>query len=187
MRHSTKCLTASKPIAPNSQAWRTAAATCSNRKSSVRCQMLGHISVIHASTMAARTVPDRRDPTFQDGAQGTELALQIVRDQAFLKDNIDQPACRILLSIELPPAAVANYFQRALQRLEAPGICLPVSTVAVVLMSVSELLLCILEVRCSQHGQRWPHDFLVNVVRVDPDHCRALDLVANPVLSEAVV
>ena len=34
MRHSTKCLTASKPIAPNSQAWRTAAATCSNRKSS---------------------------------------------------------------------------------------------------------------------------------------------------------
>ena len=42
------------------------------------------------------------------------------------------------------------------------------------------------EVLRSQHGERRPHDFLVDEGRVGPNHRGTLDLVAGPVLSETV-
>ena len=111
---------------------------CRGQVERVGCQVPGHLAALHAGAMTARPVPVRRNPAFQDGPQRAELALQVVRDQAFLEDDIDQQTRCVPLA-ELPPAPVADHLQRALERDKASGICLPVSTVAVVLVSLSEL------------------------------------------------
>ncbi len=64
-----------------------------------------YVAALLSRTMTAFPVPDGRDSTLQDSPQTSELALQVVRNEISLEDNLEKSIRRI------------SCFERDLQRL----------------------------------------------------------------------